>query len=96
MTIKEIGTEIAGRAGIALAWDVEGDPFTIKSVEQSEQTDCEFYMNLCNTYGLAMKVYAQKIVVYDREAYKKKGAAATSISPRRWKRARRRCCPRPV
>lgn len=82
VTIKEIGTEIAGRAGIALAWDVEGDPFTIKSVEQSEQTDCEFYMNLCNTYGLAMKVYAQKIVVYDREAYKK--------------RARRRCCPRPI
>ena len=56
------------------------DPFTIKSVEQSEQTDCEFYMNLCNTYGLAMKVYAQKIVVYDREAYKKKGAAAV-LSP---------------
>ena len=80
VTIKEIGTEIAGRAGIALAWDVEGDPFTIKSVEQSEQTDCEFYMNLCNTYGLAMKVYAQKIVVYDREAYKKKGAAAV-LSP---------------
>ena len=80
VTIKEIGTEIAGRAGIALAWDVEGAPFTIKSVEQSEQTDCEFYMNLCNTYGLAMKVYAQKIVVYDREAYKKKGAAAV-LSP---------------
>ena len=59
---------------------MEGDPFTIKSVEQSEQTDCEFYMNLCNTYGLAMKVYAQKIVVYDREAYKKKGAAAV-LSP---------------
>lgn len=53
---------------------------SIKSVEQSEQTDCEFYMNLCNTYGLAMKVYAQKIVVYDREAYKKKGAAAV-LSP---------------
>ena len=59
---------------------MEGAPFTIKSVEQSEQTDCEFYMNLCNTYGLAMKVYAQKIVVYDREAYKKKGAAAV-LSP---------------
>lgn len=64
---------------VALAWDVEGTPFTIKSVEQSEQTDCEFYMNLCNTYGLAMKVYAQKIVVYDREAYKKKGAAAGAV-----------------
>ena len=76
VTIKEIGTEIAGRAGIALAWDVEGDPFTIKSVEQWEHTDCEFYLNLCNTYGLAMKVYSQKIVVYDREAYKKKDPVA--------------------
>lgn len=26
VTIKEIGTEIAGRAGIALAWDAEGTP----------------------------------------------------------------------
>ena len=72
VTIQEIGKEIAGRANIALAWDVEGDPITLKSVEQSEETDCAFYMSLCDTYGLAMKVYAQKIVVYDREAYKKK------------------------
>lgn len=77
VTIQEIGKEIAARAGIALAWDVEGAPFTIKSVEQSEETDCDFYASLCDTYGLAMKVYAQKIVVYDREAYKKKDPVAT-------------------
>ena len=40
VTIREIGKEIAKRAGISLAWDVEGEPFTIKSVEQSAQTDC--------------------------------------------------------
>lgn len=74
--IQEIGKEIAARAGVALAWDVEGEPFTVESVEQSEQTDCDFFMSLCDTYGLAMKVYAQKIVVYDREAYKKKDAVA--------------------
>ena len=28
---KGIGKEIASRAGIALAWDVEGDPFTSSS-----------------------------------------------------------------
>lgn len=72
VTIREIGKEIAKRAGISLAWDVEGEPFTIKSVEQSAQTDCEFLMDLCDAYGLAMKVYSQKIVVYDREAYKRK------------------------
>ena len=77
VTIQEIGKEIASRAGISLVWDVEGEPFKITNVEQSEQTDCEFYMGLCETYGLAMKVYSNKIVVYDREAYKKKGSAAT-------------------
>ena len=75
-TIREIGKEIAKRAGITLAWDVEGKPFTIKTVEQSEQTDCDFYADLCETYGLAMKVYARKIVVYDREKYKKKEPVA--------------------
>lgn len=75
-TIQEIGKEIAKRAGITLAWDVEGEPFTIKTVEQSEQTDCDFYADLCDTYGLAMKVYARKIVVYDREKYKKKEPVA--------------------
>lgn len=76
VTIQEIGKEIAKRAGIALAWDVEGEPFTIATVEQSEQTDCDFFAELCDTYGLAMKVYAQKIVVYDREKYKKKDPVA--------------------
>lgn len=77
VTIREIGKEIAARAGISLAWDVEGAEFTIQSIEQSGQTDCDFYMSLCETYGYAMKVYAQKIVVFDREAYKKKDPVLT-------------------
>ena len=76
ITIQEIGKEIAKRAGISLVWDVTGEPFTIKNVEQSQQTDCDFYASLCKTYGLATKVYAQKIVVYDREEYKAKDPVA--------------------
>ena len=76
VTVEEIGKEIAGRAGVALAYDAEGGPIQIKTIEQSEQTDCHFYMDLCSTYGLAMKVYSRKIVVFDREAYKAKGPAA--------------------
>lgn len=77
VTIQEIGKEIAARAGISLEWDVEGVSFKITNIEQSEETDCEFYMDLCDTYGLSMKVYAHKIVVYDREAYKKKDTVGT-------------------
>lgn len=77
VTIKEIGTEIAARAGLKLAWDVSGADFIIKSVEQSEQTDSDFFSSLCETYGLEVKVYRQKIVVYDREAYKVKASVRT-------------------
>lgn len=77
VTIKEIGTEIAARAGLKLAWDVSGADFIIKSVEQSEQTDSDFFSILCETYGLEVKVYRQKIVVYDREAYKGKAPVRT-------------------
>lgn len=75
VTIQEIGKEVAERAGVSLVWDVESEPFIINSIEQSEQTDCEFFMNLCDTYGLAIKVYSNKIVVYDREIYKEKDVA---------------------
>lgn len=80
VTVEEIGKEIAGRAGVSLSYDVGGGPIQIKTIEQSERTDCDFYMELCSTYGLAMKVYSKKIVVFDREAYKAKGPAAT-ITP---------------
>ena len=66
VTVEEIGKEIAGRAGVSLSYDVEGGPIQIKTIEQSERTDCDFYMELCSTYGLAMKVYSKKIVVFDR------------------------------
>lgn len=72
VTVQQIAAEISTKAGITLVWDVEGEPFTLASVEQSGKTDCDFLADLCKTYGLAMKVYAQKIVIYDREAYKKK------------------------
>ena len=77
VTVEEIGKEIAGRAGVTLFYDVEGGPIQIKTIEQSQQTDCNFYMDLCSTYGLAMKVYSKKIVVFDREAYKAKGTVGT-------------------
>ena len=77
VTLKEIGKNIADRAGIALAWDVSGSSFSISSVEQSKENDCTFFTNLCNDYGLQVKVYSHKLVVYDREAYKKKAVVDT-------------------
>lgn len=77
VTIQEIGKEIAQRAGITLEWDAGNDIFTVGSVEQSEQTDSEFFYSLCEKYGLSMKIYSDKIVVFDREKYKAKQAVGT-------------------
>lgn len=72
ISIKEIAAEIASRAGITLYY--EGPDIIIKSLEQSEQPDSSFLQNLCNSYGLAMKIYANKIVIYDESLYEAKDA----------------------
>lgn len=77
VTLQEMAQEIAGRAGITLAWDVEGGGPKLRSVEQARQTDCDFITSICGDYGLVVKVYSRKLVVYDREAYKQKAAVAT-------------------
>ncbi len=76
VTIAEIAKSISAAAGLGLVIDADLS-FKLASVEQSNQTDCEFLFKLCETYGLAMKVYNAKVVIFDREAYKKKDPAGT-------------------
>lgn len=77
VTIKEIAAEIAGRAGVVPCWDAEGFDFQLSSIEQSGQTDSDFLMQLCDSYGLSLKIYSKKIVLFDRETYKAKPAVKT-------------------
>lgn len=74
-TVKQIAEEIAKRAGVELYY--EANSISIKSIEQDEKTDCNFLYSLCQSYGLAMKVYANKIIIFDEETYEKKKASLT-------------------
>ncbi len=67
ITVREIALEIAGRAGISLYYEAED--ITVKSLEQDRQTDCKFLYSVCEKYGLAMKVFAEKIVIFDEAVY---------------------------
>lgn len=67
VTVKEIAEEIAARAGISLYYEAEEIP--IKSMEQDKQTDCKFLYSVCEKYGLAMKIFAEKIVIFDEAVY---------------------------
>lgn len=71
-TVKEIAAEIAKRAGVALHYDA--GTIKITELEQNKQTDSAFLYSLCEKYGLAMKVYNKKIVIFDIVKYENKAA----------------------
>ncbi len=64
ISLEGIGTEIAARYGLSIRYS--GDYILIQSLEQSDQTDCEFLYKVCETYGQAMKVYSGSIVIYSQ------------------------------
>lgn len=72
-SIRQITQTIAGRYGLKLGMD--GKDAQIEKREQ-KGTDSAFLEELCKDYGLVLKVYAERLWIYDREAYKKKKAAA--------------------
>lgn len=74
-TVQDIASQIAGKAGVALYYDA--DTIQIAEIEQNKQTDSAFLYSLCEKYGLAMKVYNHKIVIFDIVRYEEKGAVLT-------------------
>lgn len=73
-SIKRIGETIADRYGLGFSYDAED--YNIACDEQ-DGTDSTYYNQLCKYYGLVLKVFASKLWVYDREAYKEKKAVKT-------------------
>lgn len=75
VTIEQMATDIASRYDLTLAYDAE--TIKIAVVEQSGAADSSFLENICKDYGLSLKVYSNKLVIFDREKYKKKPAVKT-------------------
>lgn len=74
-TVQDIASQIADRAGVALYYDA--GVVQIEEIEQTKQTDSAFLYSLCEKYGLAMKVYNRKIVIFDIVKYEEKEAVLT-------------------
>lgn len=69
--VKQIAKQIANRAGIALVYDAP--EIKIHKIEQSKTADSEFLSSICEDYGLGLKVYNGKIVIFDEEKYERRG-----------------------
>lgn len=75
VTLKKVAQTIASRYKLQLVFDATD--VAISTQEQSSATDSSFLNQLCNDYGLMLKVFRSKIVIFDREKYKKKDPVAT-------------------
>lgn len=73
-SIRRIGETIAARYGLGYTYDAED--YAIECDEQ-DASDSSYYNQLCKNYGLVLKVYARRLWVYDREAYKAKRTVCT-------------------
>lgn len=63
ITIRKIGKTIAKR--YKLKYKYQGPKITVAELEQNESADQEFLYKLCSKYGLGMKIYNSRLVIYD-------------------------------
>ncbi len=74
-TLKQIATDISGEYNVWVVYD--GEEITIPHVEQEKETDSSFLSGLAEKYGFVLKVYSQKLVLYQNKLYDAKNAVAT-------------------
>jgi hypothetical protein len=70
-TLREIAKTIADKAGVQLMYEVESD-VKFDRVDQLQQTDMSFLMDLCARYGVALKVTDEKMVLFEESVYEEK------------------------
>jgi hypothetical protein len=71
VTLQKIAQTIAGNAGVALTYEVESD-IQFDRVDQLQQTDMSFLMDLCTKYGVSLKVTDEKMVLFEESVYEGK------------------------
>ena len=77
MTVSAILKKITSKAGLGFML-AKGTPNPkVKEISQSGTTDLEFAYSLCSQYDLALKVYNDKLVVYDQTSYEKQKPSFT-------------------
>lgn len=75
VTIEEMARKIGKRYSLSVHYDAK--KITIHSIEQNNKNDCDFLNTVCEDYGLYIKVYCGKIIIYDVDVYESKNAVAT-------------------
>lgn len=73
-TVEGIAKEIASRYKLELNYSAPN--IKIAEIEQSDVTDCAFLFDICEKYGISMKIYAGKIAIYNQTAIEQNKSVA--------------------
>ncbi len=72
--LKEVASEIAKRYHLKL--DYTGGTVTLGTIEQNNETDSSFLKKCCKDYGMGIKIYCGRIVIYDKAEFEAKKPVA--------------------
>lgn len=75
VTLKEISAEIAKRYHFELQYT--GETIKLGTIEQNNESDSSFLAKVCQDYGMAIKIYNGKIVLYDKGSFEARKPVAT-------------------
>lgn len=67
-TVRLIAGEIAGKYGLELVYESNEEIQVVKT-EQDKQADSDFLKSICEKYGMGLKVYSNKLVIWDLKQY---------------------------
>ncbi len=65
ISVREIATEVAGKHGFELFFDVDAEPPVIDRYDQREQSDIAMLIELGRRYGLVVRVSDKTIVIQE-------------------------------
>lgn len=75
-TLKKVCTDIADSCKLELVYEPRYE-ITYDRVEQSEESDLSFLLRLCRDAGLALKVYSEKLVIFEESVYEQSAPVLT-------------------
>lgn len=81
VTLQKVCQDIADANGLQLFYDCD-DEIKLERTEQNYQSDLEFLQKLCTDNGLALKVAADKLIVFDEYKYESKEPVICVRHPR--------------
>ncbi len=79
INLYTIAKEISEKYNLLLIYDAQKE-INISKIEQNGQTDSSFLKDLCQKYGFGMKIYSEKLIIWNYKEYQNR-SSVLSITP---------------